>query len=90
MSRYAPSGSMRPVLNSKANGIRIKPKSPEQINVGDIVSFRRGMDLVVHRVIKKGEDSEGVYFITKGDNNDFVDGKIRFKDIKYVTVGVIW
>ena len=90
LSGYADTGSMKPVLDEFSNGIRVVPFSEEKIVVGDIVSFRRGNDLVVHRIVEKGNDSEGVYFITKGDNNDFGDGVIRFEDIEYVTVGVIW
>jgi len=90
VSRYEASGSMRPVLDKGANGIRVKPINEEQIHVGDIVSFKKKDSLVVHRVIEKGMDDEGIYFITKGDNNDFVDGKIRFEDIKYVTLGLIY
>ena len=41
-------------------------------------------------VIEKGIDEDGIYFITKGDNNSITDGKIRFEDIEYITVGVIW
>ena len=90
MSRYADSGSMVPTLDKDANGIRIIPKSEEQVNVGDIITYQLGEDLIVHRIIEKGNDSEGVYFVPKGDNNDFSDGKIRFKDIKYVTIALIY
>ena len=90
ISRYAPTGSMRPVLDKGANGIRIVPNSPDSIKVGDIVSYKSSSGLIVHRVVEKGTDSKGTYFLVKGDNNAFADGKIRFKDIKYVTVGVIW
>ena len=90
ISSYASSGSMKPVLDKGANGIRIVPRNSDQIEVGDIVSFRFGGILIVHRVVEKGIDDEGVYFITQGDNNIFSDDKIRFEDIEYVTVGVIW
>ena len=90
LSNYADTGSMNPVFDIGANGIRIKPDSEEQINMGDIVSFEYGDELIVHRVIEKSFDDEGVYFITKGDNADFPDRKIRFEQIKYITVGVIW
>ena len=90
LSNYADTGSMNPVFDIGANGIRIKPESEEQINVGDIVSFDYDNKLIVHRVIEKSFDDKGVYFITKGDNADFPDGKIRFEQIKYITVGVIW
>jgi len=90
LSRYADTGSMKPVLDFNSNGIRIKPESEQDINVGDIVSFNYQGSLIVHRVVAKGTDEEGVYFITKGDNNSVSDGKIRFEDIEYVTVGLIW
>ncbi len=90
LSRYAWSGSMRPVLDGASNGIRIVPASADQIKAGDIVTFKQGNALIVHRVVEKGIDEQGVYFITKGDNNDFNDGKIRFEDIKYVTVAIIY
>jgi len=81
---------MKPIFDKGAHGIRIVPQSAEEINVGDIISFRVGRSLIVHRVIEKGLDSKGVYFLTQGDNNLFSDGKIRFEDIEYVTVGIIW
>ncbi len=90
MSSYADTGSMKPLLDAGTNGIRIQPQSDEQIHVGDIISFSHGNNLIVHRVIEKGVDDEGVYFITQGDNNDVSDGKIRFSNIKYLTVALIW
>jgi len=90
LSRYAPTGSMKPTLDENSNGIRVVPQSEEDINVGDIVSYESGDSLIVHRIIEKGIDSEGVYFIPQGDNNTISDGKIRFKDIKYVTVVLVY
>jgi len=90
LSNYAPTGSMNPILDENSNGIRIIPESEEKVNIGDIISFQDGNYLIVHRVIEKGIDNEGVYFITKGDNNSINDGKIRFKDIRYITIGVLY
>jgi len=90
LSRYTPTGSMRPVLDENSNGIRIVPESEEDIHIGDIISFEQDNYLIVHRVINIGTDEKGIYFITKGDNNGLSDGKIRFKDIRYITIGVIW
>lgn len=90
ISSYAPTGSMSPLINSKANGIRIVPENPESINVGDIISFERDERLIVHRIIEKGEDERGIYYVTRGDNSTFSDGKIRFEEIRYVTIGVLW
>ncbi len=90
LSRYAPTGSMIPVLDEGSNGIRIQPNNPEDVHIGDIITFQKNQSLIVHRVIDKGTDEQGDYFITKGDNNTFSDGKIRFKDVKYITIGIIW
>lgn len=90
ISSYAPTGSMLPVLDQGSNGIRIVPKSESDIHIGDIITFNQDNMLIVHRVIEIGTDSEGTYFITKGDNSPINDGKIRFKDIKYITIGIIW
>jgi len=90
LSRYAPTGSMLPLLDAGSNGIRIVPESEEEIHRGDIITFQEGRNLIVHRVIEIGTDEEGTYFITKGDNNDISDGKIRFRDVRYITVGIIW
>ena len=90
ISKYAPTGSMLPLFDKDSNGIRLAPKSEDDINLGDIITFEKDSNLIVHRVIEKNQDSEGVYFITKGDNNDYTDEKIRFKDIKYITIGILY
>ncbi len=90
ISSYAPTGSMKPLFDEGSNGIRIIPESEEDIHVGDIISFYDNGLLIVHRVVEKEKDEQGVYFITKGDNNVINDSKIRFKDIEYKTVGVMW
>ncbi len=90
LSSYANSGSMVPVLDEGANGIRIVPKSEDDVEVGDIVSFRIGGILVVHRVVEKGEDEDGFYFVVKGDSNLVGDGQIRFEDIEYKTIGILY
>ena len=81
---------MLPVLDQESNGIRIVPKSENEVNEGDIITFKQDNLLIVHRVVEKGIDNQGVYFITKGDNNSLSDGKIRFKDIEYITIGVLY
>lgn len=90
IGRYAPTGSMLPTLNEKTIGIKVVPISEKDIHTGDIVSFRKDGLLVIHRVIEKGTDKNGTYFITKGDNNFFNDGKIRFDDIEYKTIMLIY
>lgn len=90
ISSYANTGSMIPTLDSGHNGIRIKPNSPEEIQEGDIITFLKNNNLLVHRVIQKGQDEKGFWFITKGDNNLQSDEKVYFKDVKYITIGVLY
>jgi len=90
LSNYAPTGSMKPLFDKGANGIRVRPSRAEDISIGDIISFQQNGVMIVHRVVEAGEDSEGIYFVTQGDNNIISDGKVMFKDIEWVTVGVIW
>lgn len=90
VTNYDSTGSMLPTLGYGVNGISVKPETEEDIGVGDIVSFWKGEKLVVHRVVEKGTDAEGIYFITKGDNAPIDDGKVRFGEIEHVLVGLIY
>ena len=90
VSRYANTNSMIPINDEGANGIRIVPQSEDEISVGDIITFEEDGMLIVHRVTEIGQDEQGKYFITKGDNNAFTDGKIRFDQIRYLTIGVLY
>jgi signal peptidase I len=90
LSTYDSTGSMLPTMGEETNGITIKPLTEKEINVGDIITFHDGEKLIVHRVIKKGIDEEGIYFITKGDNSLTDDDKIRFEEIERKVVGLIY
>ncbi len=92
LSRYAATGSMDPVLDYTANGIEIPFTSTSQVNIGDIIAFQPfgSNDLVVHRITDIGYDNDGWYCITKGDNNNMTDGKIREEQIKYITIAIIY
>ena len=84
---------MDPVLDQGAIGIEIIPLSEAEIQIGDIITYQPDWTdgLTVHRVITTGEDEEGWYCYTKGDNTSFVDpGKIRFDQIRYITIGVLY
>lgn len=85
--------SMEPVLSARANAIEVRPKSTDDIQVGDIISYESEYadGIIIHRVIEKNEDEQGVYFILKGDNNPYPDpGKIRFEQIQRVVVAIVY
>ncbi|OIO41130.1 hypothetical protein CO154_02450 [Candidatus Pacearchaeota archaeon CG_4_9_14_3_um_filter_31_7] len=90
LSSYAGTKSMDPTIDVNANGIEIKPATENDIHVGDIITFEKNNELIVHRVIEIGEDEQGWYCVTKGDNAPFSDGKIRFNEIKYITLILVW
>ncbi len=91
ISRYVATKSMDPVIDATSNGLEIPVESVEQIHVGDIIAYQtNGNELIVHRVVKIGIDEQGWYCITKGDNSRQEDGKVRFKQIKFITIGILY
>ncbi|MBU2639583.1 MAG: hypothetical protein KKG75_02625 [Nanoarchaeota archaeon] len=57
---------MDPVIDDKTNGIEVKPSSEIQINAEDIIPYKYKNNLIIHRVIEIGQDSNGWYAVTKG------------------------
>ncbi len=93
-STFTPTKSMVPVLDKGANAIQVKPKPGcADVGVGDIVSYTSeyAEGTIIHRVIATGKDSEGRYFVVKGDNNPEPDpGVVRCEQIKRVLVAIIY
>ena len=92
-SRFTDTKSMEPVLGKGAYGIHIVPKEPSDIDVGDIVAYRSDYadGTIIHRVIEKSKDDEGVYYVLKGDNNPSRDpGKVRFEQVERVLVAIVY
>lgn len=95
-SKFTATHSMDPLLDVGANGLHIIPTSKEQLHVGDIVSYNPTIPgyedmVIIHRIIEIGNDGEGWYSILKGDNLPEVDpGRVRFKQIKRLLIGVIY
>ena len=93
VAEFAGSNSMDPHIDETTNGVEIVPKTPNDISVGDIVAYRSKFadGTIIHRVIEKGRDEDGFYYIMKGDNNNEKDpGKIRFDQIERVLVAIIY
>lgn len=90
---FTDTNSMDPVIDSESHAIEVVPSSPEEIQVGDIISYRSEYveGTIIHRVVDIGEDENGWYAKAKGDNNPFEDpGKIRFTQIRRVLVAIIY
>ncbi|MFC1741576.1 hypothetical protein ACFL3V_03500 [Nanoarchaeota archaeon] len=90
---FTDTNSMDPFLDESSNSIEMRPENADDIEPGDIISYRSGIagDLVVHRVISKDVDSDGVFYIVKGDNNPTQDPeKVRFDQIHGVLIGIVY
>lgn len=90
---YADTNSMDPIFDAGANGIELPPQSPDNLYVGDVISFENpaGSGLIVHRITKIGEDDEGWFARTRGDNNLTRDPfKVRFENVHGVLVGILY
>lgn len=85
--------SMEPVIMAGANAIELVPKSADDIQVGDIVSYKSEYadGNIIHRVVYKGQDEKGIYFIMKGDNLPTSDpGRVRFEQMQRVVVAIVY
>ena len=90
-ARFADTNSMVPFLDEGSNALQIEPKSPEDIEIGDIISYDYEGTTIIHRVIAIGKDDKGVYYTTKGDNNESQDPlRVRFSQVKRVLIGIIY
>jgi len=90
---YADTNSMDPIIDIGANGLEIIPESEDDLFIGDIAAYESKItnELVVHRIVKIKEDSQGKIFKFKGDNNLLEDPEdVRFSQIKYVLIGIIY
>lgn len=86
-------GSMEPMI--KPGDIILVEKITDiedinKLNVNDVIQFKKDNILISHRVIVVGNNKEGIYYITKGDNNSTPDSdKVKPEQIKGKVINVI-
>lgn len=90
ISNYASSESMIPTLDKNSNGIRIIPINYSDIGIGDMITYKVNNKSIIHRVIAYGFDEEGWFVLARGDNNNYIDKKIRWNQVKYKTIALIY
>lgn len=68
----------------KGDAIWVKEVPEDEINAGDIISFRKDGEIITHRIVREETDENGQkMYITKGDNNNIEDrGSISYQDIE--------
>jgi len=89
LASYTDTNSMDPLLDDKSTGIEIIPEKEDEIRTGDVVSYESDEGLIPHRVISTGYDTQGWYALVKGDNSKEIE-KIRFNQVRYVLIGVLY
>jgi signal peptidase len=65
-------GSMEPTI-PVGSIVTIKKVNPEDVKVGDIITFKAGESTILHKVIEKVVENGSFYFRTKGDANEVPD-----------------
>ena len=77
----------------------VDKKNPKDTEVGEILIYQKSGKIIAHRVVKKVEYEEQVFFYTKGDANNNEDGYlIEEEDIigkvvyvcKYIGWPTVW
>jgi hypothetical protein len=94
---------MKSTLDENTNGIVIPVDSPNQIHIGDIVTYEYKDwcnssdynssicdELIAHRVINIVNDSSGFYYMVRGDANNAYDPVVKFNQIKHKVIGIIY
>lgn len=81
------SGSMEP--NYRIGDI-VVVKDTENLQIGDVISFRQGHSIITHRIIDITEDNGKIQYLTKGDSNNATDsGKIENKLVEGKVIGKV-
>jgi len=91
---FTDTNSMDPVIDFGTTALELEVTDPNELQVGDIVSYetqRAPGTTVVHRIVEIGEDEEGLYFIFKGDNNPTTDpDKVRPEQLRRKVIGILY
>lgn len=94
-ARFADTNSMDPVFDQGSNGLEIPVTNQEILMPGDIVTYKSKYSegTIIHRIVFKGNDERGTYYIVQGDNLDKPDPEKLYADenrIENVLIGIIY
>ncbi|MFQ6010078.1 MAG: S24/S26 family peptidase [Candidatus Aenigmatarchaeota archaeon] len=79
-------GSMLPTFDDDTLIIA----KPDSLGIGDIVLYRSGKDLIVHRIVGIDSRAGERYYKMKGDNNLWDDGWFPESAIEWKVIGVLY
>lgn len=82
-------GSMEPMIKP-GDVILVRKFDGNNVNLGDVIQFKRDNILISHRIIQVVEDKNGKSYRTKGDNNSVPDGDIvKLEQVKGKVIKVV-
>ena len=67
------SGSMKPTIDKGDAVIIHKVKEDKELKEGEVIAFRRGKKMIVHRIVEIVEEDGVIVYHTKGDYNNSND-----------------
>ena len=81
------SGSMKPNIDI---GDIVIVKEEKNLQIGDVISYRKGQSVITHRIVDITEDDEEIKYKTKGDNNNTEDSEnVLNKNIEGKVIKVV-
>ncbi len=90
----ADTNSMDGLMDYGHNVLLVEEFDRNKLIVGDIVVFRPTMyrtNSIIHRISKIGEDEDGRWYFTRGDNNAIRDPyRLRNQHIGWLCIGIIY
>jgi len=89
-SSLGDTNSMIPTLDVGHNIIKVPINNQNELQVGDIISFKYENIIILHRIVEINFDNNGWYVRTKGDNGPIDKPKVRFEQITGVVVGIFY
>lgn len=94
ITSVADTNSMDGLLDYGHTVLLIRKFDKSELAVGDIVVYQpteRYANKIIHRIVKIGEDEQGRWYKTRGDNNATNDPyKLRDAHIKFLCIGIIY
>lgn len=80
------SGSMTPNISKGDVVIIEKIKNKRDIKVGTVIAYKYNNIIIVHRLVKKINVGDDIYYFTKGDANKDID---NYKITENMVIGVV-
>ncbi len=80
-------GSMTPNINVGDVVIVDQYSNIKDLKVGQVIAYKYGKIIVVHRLVKIIKNEKGNCYYTQGDANDAIDGYVIYEDMIMGTVG---